>query len=165
MCELGQMQNAKKLSTVLFIEITTAILVLLLLYTGLVKLKDQAGFISQMRSNLLLKDYLNFLSWSIPFSEILVAVLLLIPRFRRNGLLAAGALMASFTIYVGYMLATQSKLPCTCGGIISMLNWKQHLFINTIITAMAFTAFFLCGKRPSIYNRRSRTPANIVGNH
>jgi hypothetical protein len=33
-------------------------------------------------------------------------------------------------IYIAIMLLSGSHLPCTCGGIISDVGWKEHLYFN-----------------------------------
>jgi hypothetical protein len=58
------------------------------------------------------------------------------------GLLASFGLMTVFTIYIAYMLLTSSHLPCSCGGVISKLSWKEHLWLNVLLSVLA--AFSLC---------------------
>ncbi len=148
-----------------FIEITTALLVLVFLYTGIVKLKDHDGFIGQMQANPLLNPFREYISWIVPVSELAIAGLLIIPRMRKKGLLYAAMLMAIFTLYIAYMLATASKLPCTCGGIISKMSWRGHFWFNSSLTIMAFLSYHYYQKDCVAINRSRRTPDNIVGTH
>lgn len=118
-------------------EAVSVLLVSLFVYTGVVKLKGRENFLSQMHMNPLLQGYQGFLSWAVPISELLVALLLLLPRTRRLGLLGSGILMGCFTIYVAWMMIALPHLPCSCGGIISSLSWKAHLWLNSILTVLS----------------------------
>jgi hypothetical protein len=141
-------RKAKTIS--LLTEITAALFVLLFLYTALDKLKNHAFFVGQLRHNPLLVSLAGFLSWAVPFTELVIVALLIIPSRRRLALLLSGVLMLIFTTYVAYMLFSGSELPCTCGGIISDLTWKQHLFVNTLFTIAAFISFWIYPYRPEL---------------
>lgn len=159
------MRKLIRLHKVAMVEIAAALLVLLFLYTGIVKLKDYEGFVGQMRHNPLLNNYRSWLAWMVPAAELGISMLLIIPVTRRWGLLLGGMLMAAFTLYVAYMLLMQPNLPCTCGGIISKLSWRGHLLVNVLMTAISFAGYYLMGDASIKINRSSRTPDNIVGNH
>ncbi|HMR92707.1 MAG TPA: MauE/DoxX family redox-associated membrane protein [Chitinophagaceae bacterium] len=128
-------------------EIIAAMLVLLFLYTAINKIRSQDSFKDAMAQNAVLAAYTGTLSWLIPMTEIIIAGLLIIPRFRRYGLLGAFLLMTLFTSYVAYMLTMAGDLPCTCGGVIQQMSWKQHLWFNTAFTILALAAFFSYPKR------------------
>lgn len=150
----------------IFAELIVGILVLLFIYTGLIKLIDAKGFVGAMKHNPLLNPYLHILRWMVPISELIVAVLLFVPGTRTQGLLLSFLLLLAFTAYIAYMLITQSILPCTCGGILEQLSWAQHLWLNSALSTVAFITWIIY-KRKSVAtnNRSSRTPATIVGNH
>lgn len=130
-----------------FTELTAALLVLLLLYTAVTKLKDRDGFVAAMAHNPLLSGYTYLLSWLIPLLEVTIVVLLFLPRWRRTGLLTGSILMAVFTGYVAYMLLDGTELPCTCGGILQQMSWLQHFWFNFSFTIIALLSFFLSPKR------------------
>ena len=47
-------------------------------------------------------------------------------------------------LYVILFLYTgSSHVPCTCGGIIELLSWKQHVMVNTIFIALAIVGVTL----------------------
>lgn len=73
-------------------------------------------------------------------AEAIAVMLLLIPLTRWYGLILAALLMSLFTAYIAYMLITASALPCSCGGIISKLGWKEHLWLNIILFIIACLA-------------------------
>lgn len=73
-------------------------------------------------------------------AEGIAVMLLLIPLTRWYGLILAALLMSLFTAYIAYMLITASSLPCSCGGIISKLGWKEHLWLNIGLFIIACVA-------------------------
>lgn len=138
------------MSRKLIAEIIGGLFILLFLYTALSKLSEIALFRLVLRSSPLISDYANLVSILIPVSEILVSLLLFIPGTRRRGLYAAFLLMLIFTLYLAYMLSFTRQLPCSCGGVISRLTWKQHLVFN-----IAFTLLAIAGIRLSREPRRT----------
>lgn len=124
-------------------EIIAAVFILLFVYTATSKLFSHQTFIITLNKSPLISFASGFLSWAIPVIEILIAVLLFVPRFRGIGLIASFSLMTIFTIYIAYMLVTSSHLPCSCGGVISKLSWPQHLWLNAFLTILAATTLFI----------------------
>ncbi|MDO6433061.1 hypothetical protein Q4E93_20805 [Flavitalea sp. BT771] len=51
--------------------------------------------------------------------------------------------MSIFTVYITYMVELRTDRPCTCGGIISQMNWHQHMYFNTLFTILVFAAIWL----------------------
>jgi len=136
------------MSRKLVVEIIGGLFILLFLYTALSKLSEIALFRLVLRSSPLISAYANLVSVLIPASEILVSVLLFIPGTRRGGLYASFLLMLIFTLYLVYMISFSTSLPCSCGGVISQLSWKQHLVFNIAFTLLAIAGIWL--------SRRSR---------
>lgn len=88
----------------------------------------------------------SFLGWLVPLAEILVAILLMIPKTCRFGLQVFTAFMAIFTLYIGGMMLWADKLPCHCNLFIEKLSWGQHLFFNTGFIALGILALGLSKK-------------------
>jgi putative oxidoreductase len=122
------------------VDIVSLFLVLLFVYTGTMKIFDHAGFVSTLRKSPLVGHFAPYVSIAIPAIEFTIAFFLLLPRLQRWGLRASFYLMAFFTLYIGYMLIYTPHLPCSCGGVIKLMSWKQHLFFNSAVTLMAGTA-------------------------
>jgi hypothetical protein len=40
--------------------------------------------------------------------------------------------MILFTAYIIGLFSIDKELPCSCGGIIALLSWKQHLVFNSV---------------------------------
>lgn len=133
----------KPLALTKTIEAISAVFILLFIYTGITKLQAHKIFLITLTSSPLLSFASDFLSWAIPVVELIIVAALFIPRYRVTGLKASAVLMALFTTYIGYMLLTASKLPCSCGGIIKKLSWEQHLWLNVFLTLLALTAIYL----------------------
>lgn len=102
----------------------------LFVYTATMKLLDVHQFEVALRQHPVIGPFAPLLSILIPCSELLIAILLLFHRFRRQGLWMATALVALFTMYLALMLLLAKDLPCHCGGVIGKLTWKQHLALN-----------------------------------
>jgi uncharacterized membrane protein YphA (DoxX/SURF4 family) len=121
-----------------FVEIISVLFIILFLYTGISKLMEYSVFKEQIAENPILKPVASFIAWSLPLTEFLVSLMLIIPRWRLKGLYATLFLMIAFTIYIGGIMMFYKELPCSCGGIISLLSWNGHLIFNSIFILLAF---------------------------
>lgn len=122
------------------IEAITAVFIFLFAYTGLDKLLDRANFEVTLLQSPLLGSFAALISWVVPLTELAICLLLLWPKTKLAGLYASFFLMLLFTIYITYMIIRGGRMPCHCGGIISQLNWSQHLTLNVLLTIAAFGA-------------------------
>ncbi|PUZ24597.1 Methylamine utilisation protein MauE [Chitinophaga costaii] len=123
-------------------DILSALLIFLFLYTGLSKLVEHARFISQLRESpwKLLADNSSWFTWALPIGEVLICILLIIPKYRKLGFWFSGLLLVAFEIYLTALVTSGKHLPCSCGGIIKYLTWTQHIFFN-----MAFLIISIWG--------------------
>lgn len=119
------------------VNIVSSLLVLLFTYTALNKLIDHEIFQAQLTRFPLLNNYSAFFSWFIPSSELLVVLLLIIPKFKLYGLYAALFLLIAFTVFLILMISFSKNLPCSCGGVITKLSWKQHIFFNLLFIMLS----------------------------
>ena len=117
-------------------EVVPILLILLFVYTATSKFLDYEKFVFQMRLAPVpfMKPLAPILGWTAPIVEMIIAIVLALGYFfynlKRRGLLASVILLSAFEIYIIIMLLSGSALPCTCGGIISQMGWKQHLIFN-----------------------------------
>jgi hypothetical protein len=140
-------------------EVIASLLILLLAYTAFDKYINHVTFLDTLQSSTLLHPVANLLSWAVPVTELAIVSLLLFPSLRGLGLLCAGVLLSLFTVYIIYMLLFAPNLPCSCGGVISYLSWKQHIVLNIIFVLLAFYGWYsLKVHHKNIAIRRSRTP-------
>lgn len=125
------------------IEIIASLFILLFVYTGVSKLSDIDRFQDTLLTSPLVGKYNLFFSWAIPIWEVLVSVALFMPQLRKIGMWAGMLTMAAFTIYVGYMIAFAPHLPCSCGGVVSKMSWKQHLWFNAGYTLLGIIGLIM----------------------
>lgn len=131
------------------VDIISSLFIVLFLYTGINKLLNQGLFKFTLYKLHFLNHQQEWIAWFIPVVELLIAASLLIPLFKESrylrkwGMAASLIIMATFTLYVGYMLKYVPDLPCTCGGIIQKMSWHQHLYFNALFTILALTGMLL----------------------
>jgi len=118
--------------------------VLLYSYTAISKILDYDLFVFQMRRAPLplMQLIAPVLGRVIPLIELILAIGLLIDRIRIRALIASVGLLIIFEIYIIGMLLSGHVLPCTCGGIISKMSWKEHLLFNAIFISIGLATLF-----------------------
>lgn len=124
-------------------EILCLFFIALFVHAGLAKLIDHDLFVTQISQNKPLEPFAGFLSIALPVVELLISLLIAIPRFRRLGLYAFTSLMAIFSIYITIILSFAEDIPCSCGGILSGMGWRTHLIFNILTVALAVGAIKL----------------------
>lgn len=85
----------------------------------------------------------TFLAWTIPLFELMVVVLLLWPSFRRWGFFSFLGLILLFTGFLIYTLYFSLYTPCSCGGIISGIDWRSHILFNLFFIGLAVLGILL----------------------
>ena len=126
--------------------------VLLFVYAALSKLLDFNTFQNQLGQSPLLSSYTHWIVWTVPISEILIAILLCISRFRILGLYGFYGLMVMFTTYIIIILNFTSYTPCSCGGVLEKLGWIEHLYFNlAFIILSALSILHLSSNKKSTY--------------
>ena len=125
------------------LEVICLSYILLFVYAAVSKILDFENFQVQLGQSPLLSAFASWVSWGVPIIEILIALTLLIPRYRLVGLFAAFSLMIMFTTYIIVILNYSSSIPCSCGGILENLDWTEHLVFNILFVLLAFTGIML----------------------
>lgn len=86
----------------------------------------------------------DFLAHALPVTEIITVILLVIHTTRLWGLYLSLLLMFLFTGYVlAILLGLFGRIPCSCGGVIKLLGWKEHLVFNIFFLAISIAAIRL----------------------
>ena len=119
-------------------EIISFLLVLLFIYAAFSKLLNYNEFKNQLSRSPLIHSLSLPVSIILPVTEIIAAGLLCIEKARKTGLALSFILMTLFTFYILYMLLFEKHLPCSCGGVLRQMTWKQHLVFNIFFTAISF---------------------------
>lgn len=125
-----------------FIVITTYLFILLFVYAAVSKLLDYENFKVQLGQSPMLGSYATFFVWSVPIIELLIAFALSFKFLRRIGLMAAYMLMLMFTAYIYIILHYSSFVPCSCGGVLEKMSWKEHLIFNAVFIVFALLSIF-----------------------
>lgn len=115
------------------------------------KLIDVTAFRDTMFKSPVLRPYVTELSYAIPVAELFVCLLLLFNKTKTAGYYASLLLLALFTGYIVYILVRHgSMLPCSCGGVVSLLSWKQHLFFNAFFIFITLRALYVTHKQKNL---------------
>lgn len=126
-----------------FFDIIIFLLILLFVYTAMSKLFDFEQFKGQMYNQALPHALATVLIWTLPGIEIIAALLLLFEQTRLAGLYLSTVLMILFTGYIALvLLGYYGRVPCSCGGVIKSLGWKNHLFFNLFFLLLSILGIF-----------------------
>ena len=124
-------------------------LICLFMYTAQSKLMNLGDFQLKLGQSPFISHISKFVSWTIPLAELATAFLLTFNKTRLVGFYFAFGLMFLFTGYVFQMLHFSYFLPCSCGGVLEEMSWKQHLYFNACFTLLS-VAGILITRAPSI---------------
>lgn len=127
----------------LIIDIVTILFTILFIYTGISKLMDYSIFKEQLADSPILSPVATPISILLPWTEFAIVALLLVPKWRLKGLIAAFVLMIAFTLYIIGILSFSENLPCSCGGVLAEMNWPQHIAFNGLFIIMALIGIIL----------------------
>jgi hypothetical protein len=125
------------------VEFISALLVFLFIYAALSKLLDFTKFKYQISQSPFITNISWLVIWTIPFGEIMISIFLMVKRTRAAGLYLSFFLMLLFTGYIFIMLRYSSYLPCSCGGVLSIMSWKQHFIFNLAFTGLALAGIII----------------------
>lgn len=126
----------------------------LFIYTAYAKIVDHTRFLAGLTRVHLISGVAVFISYAVPISEIIVALLLLIPQTVKIGLYSFIAVMSTFTVYIISAMIWEPHLPCHCGGAIEKLSWGQHIWFNLAFIIIAIIALRLMQLITSFKNLR-----------
>lgn len=113
------------------IATSSGLLIILWTYTSGSKLLEFAEFKQQLYLQNLGEGFTSVLSILIPLIELTIVVLLVVSATKKIGLIISFVLLSAFTIYILLILSgIYNAAPCSCGGILKFLSWKNHLYFN-----------------------------------
>lgn len=137
-----------------FTKTVSILLTLLFIYAAASKILDFENFQVQLAQSPLLSAYAGVISYSIIGLEFIVAILLCFRTTRLIALYTSLGLMAGFTIYIYLILNFSDFVPCSCGGILEKLGWKEHLVFNIFFFLLTAIAIFVTEKQKGTGLRR-----------
>ncbi|MEO8582874.1 MAG: MauE/DoxX family redox-associated membrane protein [Flavitalea sp.] len=124
----------------IFTEISIAMLIMMFTYAAASKLFIYDEYRFELLGHVLIKNYTGIIAWALPVSELFIVLVLLFESTRKIGLYASVGILTFFTAYIIYMFTFYPSTPCSCGGVISALSWKEHLLFNLFFIGLALTA-------------------------
>jgi|SRR5579859_4207644 len=143
----------------IFLEIVRFFLITLFVYAGAIKLFGYHKFMVQIGLSPLLPVFLHKIAWTIPASELVIAIILIFPKLLKTGLYASLVIMTVFTVYVTGIFTVADHIPCSCGGILEGLSWTEHLVFNIGIVILIGWSLILLRKE-----RLSKVRTNFMFN-
>lgn len=146
----------------LVLEIICLLYVLLFVYAATSKLLDFQHFKIELGQSPLLSAFAEWFAVLVPSVELLICLLILVPRFRLLGLFGAYALMVMFTVYIFIILHYTSFVPCSCGGVLEKLGWKQHMIFNLVFVGLAILAIMLYFKNNNLTGNLIRIKTRLI---
>ena len=133
-------------------KIASVLFIVLFVYTATSKLLNIELFQLRLARFPFISTYAIWIAWGVPFLEIVIAGLFLFPKFILTALYASFSLMSLFTTYIILVLKFSDSIPCSCGGVISKLGWKEHLIFNLAFIALALLGILLVKKQKTYKN-------------
>ncbi|WDF66111.1 MauE/DoxX family redox-associated membrane protein [Flavobacterium sp. KACC 22763] len=135
-------------------ETTCLLYIFLLVYAAMNKALDFEKFKVEMGQSPLLSAFADWMSWLVLIIEFTIVFFLLFPKTRTKALYAGFCLMSMFTAYIFIMLNFSSFLPCSCGGILENMTWKQHFLFNVFFVLIGAWALWLHNDNNNSINRK-----------
>lgn len=125
------------------ITVISYLYIFLFVYAAVSKLMDFEKFQIQIGQSPLLSAFAGTVSVFVPSFELLIVILLSIPKYRFVALFSSFILMLLFTAYIIFILYFSTNTPCSCGGVLENMGWGEHLIFNLIFISLAFLAVML----------------------
>ncbi|WP_113662352.1 MauE/DoxX family redox-associated membrane protein [Pedobacter nanyangensis] len=125
------------------LELITILFIVLWMYAGLSKLFEYDKFRFQLGRSPYIESMAGVIAWLLPLGEIVLAVLLVPKATRLLALYGSFFLMLLFTGYIYMMLHHSYFIPCSCGGILALMDWHAHLIFNVGFTVLALVGVLL----------------------
>jgi putative oxidoreductase len=141
-------------------QVTTYLLIFLFTYSGINKLVYHGNFESSILQYPIIRSQAGIISWIVPITELALVILLLVNKYRQLGSILSLILITVFTLYITYMILFIPDLPCSCGGILQQLSWRNHLLFNSIFILLLILPLLskTMDKLFIAINRNSRIP-------
>ena len=112
-------------------KVLASILIGIFGYTGLDKVIRFKDSRRAFHNQAFPAELAEFLTFSIPVVELLIALLLLFSVTRWWGYLGSILLLTVFITYVGLIwVGAFPRVPCNCAGILESLGWAEHFWMN-----------------------------------
>lgn len=112
------------------------LLIALWSYAFFIKTIDFSHYQKQMADQPFPVFFSGLLTYGLLITEAYAALLLIMGK-QLSGLILSLIMLIAFTIYILMILDGYfPERPCSCGGFISKMSWKNHLKFNLILIAI-----------------------------
>lgn len=145
------------------LEVICFLFVLLFVYAALNKLLEYQKFTIQIGQSPILTGFGSWLPAVVIGSELGLAVMLMISRYRRIALYGCFSIMVMFTVYIAAILNLGVFIPCSCGGVLEKLGWTEHLIFNCVFVVLALVGIILERKEGQESVPRKKLVATLSG--
>ncbi|WP_129758480.1 MauE/DoxX family redox-associated membrane protein [Flavobacterium dauae] len=123
------MRNILSISKQVFIYF----FIILFAYAAVSKLTDFENFKVQVAQSPLLSAFATFIAYAVVIGELVIALMLCFVKSRTLGLYFFLGFMTAFTVYIYLILNYSPFVPCSCGGILEKMGWREHLWFNGVV--------------------------------
>jgi hypothetical protein len=138
-------------------QVIILLLIFLWAYASWSKLADHAKT-AALLSKLFKKQTATVLSWAVPAVELFTACTLTVHSLKRAALWLSFSLLLIFTAYIIMVLGGGFEhYPCTCGGLLQSMSWRQHLAFNLTAMALHLPALYGLSRYPETRSRKEVT--------
>ena len=137
------------------IILSSLLLTILFVYTAVSKLIHLDLFQWRLERMPYISPNASLISWGVPFMELVIAGLLWFPKYRTMAFYASFILLGLFTTYIIIVLKYSNSIPCSCGGVISALGWKDHILLNISFMVLALLGILWSKKRYNIQTNQN----------
>lgn len=128
------------------LQVMIFLCVQLFAYTALSKLIAPGKFHAQIQHAPLIEPFADTIIWAVPALELTVALLIILPPLRRLGLRMFTGIMILFTFYVFFIIWFAPHIPCSCGGVLELMGWGDHLIFNILFVLIGLGALRLTNR-------------------
>lgn len=139
------------------VTLFSLLLTILFVYTAVSKLVHLDLFQWRLERMPYISRYASLISWGVPFLELVIAGLLWFPKYQTMAFYASFILLGLFTTYIIIVLKYSDSIPCSCGGVISTLGWKDHILLNITFMVLALLGILWSKKQYNMQSHQNTT--------
>ena len=107
--------------------------IILFVYAAVSKLTDFENFQVQVAQSPLLSAFATPIAYGVVLGELIIALMLCFTKSRVLGLYLFLGFMTAFTVYIFLILNYSPFVPCSCGGVLEKMGWREHLWFNGVV--------------------------------
>lgn len=126
-----------------FLELVRYLFIVLMVYTAVSKVLDYENFKIQISQSIVISPFTNWMVWFVPGIELLIALALTTEKWKTYALHTAFLLMVIFSTYIYIILNYIPDIPCSCGGVLEHMSWREHLLFNSTFVILGFIAILV----------------------